>query len=97
MKTVGPSGNGSGHSIKRCGTYSDQIFSNFETIGTDKILVFRTTTLDKTDQYPSQAHVFTCGKLPWVELGSTIPSFKKFYDRKKICYQRSLVRSAKIE
>lgn len=79
MTTVGASDSGSGHSIKRCETYGDQIFSHFGVIGTDKILVFKTTTFDEAEQYPPQAHIFTSSKLTWVELGSVIPSFEEFY------------------
>ena len=46
MTTVRPSGSGSGHSIERCETYGAHFFSDFEAIGTDKILVCKNTTLD---------------------------------------------------
>lgn len=96
ITTVGPSGSGSGHSIKRCETCGDQIFSHFGAIGTDKILVFKTTTLDDAEEFPPQAHIFTKNKLSWVVLGTEIPCFDEFYDRDKIYPKRSLERRARI-
>ena len=93
---VGPSGSGSGHSIKLCGACGDQIFIHFGLDGTDKILVFKTTTLDDAEQFPPQAHIYTKRKLSWVALGTEIPCFDEFYDRNKIYPKRSLERRARI-
>ena len=49
ITTVGPSGSGSGHSIKRCEKCGDQIYSHFGALGTDQLLVLKTTTLDEAD------------------------------------------------
>jgi len=95
ITTVGPSGSGSGHSIKRCEACGDQIFSHFGLNGTDKILVFKTTTLDDAEQFPPQAHIYT-KKLSWIALGKEIPCFDEFYDRDKIYPKRSLERRARI-
>ena len=57
MTMVGPSGSGSGQSIERCETYGDHFFSHFEAIGTDKILVFKTNTLNQAEQYTPQANI----------------------------------------
>lgn len=95
--TVGPSSSGGGHSNRCCETCGVQIFSHFGAIRNDKILLFKATTLDESDQYPPQAHIFTSSKLPWVELISTIPSFEEFYVWIRFYSQRSLERSAKIE
>ena len=96
ITTVGPSGSGSGHSIKRCAAWGDQIFSYFGLNGTDKILVFKTTTLDDAEQFPPQAHIYTKSKLSWVALGTEIPCFDEFYDRDKIYPKRSLERRSRL-
>ena len=96
ITTVGPSGSGSGHSIKRCAACGDQIFSHFGLNGTDKILAFKTTTLDDAEQFPPQAHIYTMSKLSWVALGTEIPCFDEFYDRDKVYPKRSLERRARI-
>ena len=93
---VGPSGSGSGHSIQRCERCGDQVFSHFAAIGTDQILVFKTTTLDNAEGFPPLAHIFTKSKLSWVELGTDIPSFDEFYDRDEIYSNRSLERRSKF-
>ena len=78
ITTVGPSGSGSGHTIKRCKSCGDQIFSHFGLNGTDKILVFKTTTLDDAELFPPQAHIYTKSKLSWVALGTETPCFDEF-------------------
>ena len=97
VTTVGPSGSGSGHSIQRCERCGDQVFSHFAAIGTDQILVFKTTTLDSAESFPPLAHIFTKSKLSWVELGADIPAFEDFYDRDKIYSKRSLERRSKFD
>ena len=63
ITTARPSGSGSGHSIKRREACGDQIFSHFVLNGTDKIVVFKTTTLYDAEQFPSQAHIYLKSKL----------------------------------
>ena len=96
ITTVGPSGSGSGHSIQRCERCGDQMFSHFAALGTDRILVFKTTTLDNAECFPPLAHVFAKNKLSWVELGKDIPSFDEFYDWDKVYSKRSLERRSKF-
>jgi hypothetical protein len=96
VTTVGPSGSGSGHSIKRCEKCGDQIYSHFAVLGTDQLIVLKTTTLDDAESFPPLAHIFTKSKLSWVELGTDIPSFEEFYDRDKIYSKRSLERLSKF-
>ena len=93
---MGPSGSGSGHSIKRCERCGDQVFSHFAATGTDQILVFKTTTLDNAESFPPLAHIFAKSILFWVELGSDIPSFDEFYDMDEIYSKRSLERRSKF-
>ena len=90
INTVGPSGSGHGHSIKRCERCGDQIYSHFGALGTDQLIVLKTTTLDDAEMFPPLAHIFTKSKLSWVELGTDIPRFEKSYEINEIYSKRSL-------
>jgi len=94
--TEGPSGSGSNHSIKRCERCGDQIYSHFEALGTDQLIVLKTTTLDDVEMFPPKAHIFTKSKLSWVELGIDIPSFEKSYEIDEMYSARSLERLSKF-
>ena len=96
VTTVGPSGSGSGHSIKRCEKCGDQIYSHFGALGTDQLIVLKTTTLDDADRFPPLAHIFTKSKLSWVELGTDIPAFDEAYEVNNMYSKRSLERLKKF-
>ena len=96
ITTVGPSGSGSGHSIKRCEKCGDQIYSHFGALGTDQLLVLKTTTLDDAEMFPPLAHIFTKSKLSWVELGTDIPVFEASYAIDEMYSKRSLERLSKF-
>jgi hypothetical protein len=72
------------------------VFSHFAAIGTDQILVFKTTTLDNAKSFPPLAHIFMRSKLSWVELGTDIPSFDEFYDRDEMYSKTNLERRSKF-
>ena len=90
-ETVGPSKRGKGHTIKRCPTCGDQIYSQFE--GLNGIVVLKTTTLNEPSTFPPQAHIYVRSKLPWVELSGIIPVFEEFYSRKEVYTHEALKRS----
>jgi hypothetical protein len=89
-ETVGPSKRGKGHTIKRCTTCGDQIYSQFE--GLNRIIVLKTTTLNEPSRFPPQAHIYVRSKLPWVELSGVIPVFEEFYRREDIYTHEGLKR-----
>ena len=89
-ETVGPSGSGKGHVIKRCPNCGDQIYSHF--MGLNNLLVLKTTTLSNANELPPQAHVFLDSKLEWLKLSDNIPKFDKFYRREEIYSDESLER-----
>ena len=89
-ETVGPSGSGKGHVIKRCPNCGDQIYSHF--MGLNNLLVLKTTTLSDANELPPQAHVFLDSKLEWLKLSDDIPKFDKFYRREEIYSDDSLKR-----
>jgi hypothetical protein len=89
-ETVGPSGSGKGHVIKRCSNCGDQVYSLF--MGLNNLLVLKTTTLNNANEMPPQAHVFLDSKLEWLKLNDDIPKFDKFYRREEIYTYESLER-----
>ena len=90
IETMGPSGSGKGHTIKRCQTCGDQIYSQFS--GLNNLLVLKTTTLNDANRYPPQAHIFVKSKLSWLKICDDIPSFDAFYRREEIYSSESIKR-----
>ena len=92
INSKGPSGSGSLHKVFRCSKCLDQIYSQFNFIKNNKILILKTTTLDDPNLFPPQAHIFIENKLNWVKLNDDIPKFKKMYNREEIYSLESLQR-----
>jgi hypothetical protein len=83
---------GSGKSVQmffcnKCGSY---IYSDYESaIGR---LNVRTKTLEKSEEFPPQAHIFTKDKDEWVNLLNFNNCFEKMYDPKDTWPKESLSR-----
>ena len=83
---------GSGKSVKiffcnKCGAY---IYTDYETaIGR---LNIRTKTLENSEEFPPQAHIFTKDKDEWVNLSNINNCFEKMYDPKETWPNESLIR-----
>jgi hypothetical protein len=83
---------GSGKSVQmffcnKCGSY---IYSDYESaIGR---LNVRTKTLEKSEEFPPQAHIFTKDKDEWVNLSYFNNCFEKMYDPKETWPKESLSR-----
>jgi hypothetical protein len=83
---------GSGKSVQmffcnKCGSY---IYSDYESaIGR---LNVRTKTLEKSEEFPPQAHIFTKDKDEWVNLSNFNNCFEKMYDPKETWPKESLSR-----
>ena len=83
---------GSGKSIRiffcnKCGSY---IYTDYESaIGR---LNVRTKTLEKSDEFPPQAHIFTKDKDEWVNLSNINNCFEKMYDPKETWPKESIIR-----
>ncbi len=45
---------------------------------------YKTSTLDKADNFPPQAHAFTRSKANWILLDDKIPTFENMYDSEKL-------------
>tara|TARA_B100000676_G_scaffold105600_1_gene105516 strand:- start:517 stop:1017 length:501 start_codon:yes stop_codon:yes gene_type:complete len=92
INSKGPSGSGSLHEVFRCSKCLDQIYSQFNFVKNNKVLILKTTTLDDPNLFPPQAHIFIENKLNWVKLNDDIPKFKKMYNREEIYSLESLKR-----
>ena len=53
-------------------------------------VIIRTSTLNDSDIFPPQAHIFTKNKATWINLDDKIPFFERMYDRNKIWPKTSL-------
>jgi hypothetical protein len=71
----------------KCGSY---IYTDYESaIGR---LNVRTKTLEKSEEFPPQAHIFTKDKDEWVNLSNINNCFQKMYDPKETWPKESLTR-----
>ena len=83
---------GSGASYKtyfctKCGTY---VYADYDSaVGR---LTVRTKTLDNSEKFPPQVHIFTKEKDPWLNLSEDVICFKEMYDQKKTWPEDSLNR-----
>ena len=85
-----PTGSGARYKpyfCKKCGTY---IFCKYD-MAPGRIII-RTSTLDESENFPPQAHIFIRNKAFWINLDDKIPSFEGMYDREKLWPNVSLDR-----
>ena len=81
---------GSGASYKtyfctKCGNY---VYADYDSaVGR---LTVRTKTLDNSEKFPPQVHIFTKDKDPWLNLSEDVICFKEMYDQKKTWPEESL-------
>ena len=83
---------GSGASYKtyfctKCGNY---VYADYDS-GVGRLTV-RTKTLDNSEKFPPQVHIFTKDKDPWLNLSEDVICFKEMYDQKKTWPEDSLNR-----
>ena len=83
---------GSGASYKtyfctKCGNY---VYADYDSaVGR---LTVRTKTLDNSEKFPPQVHIFTKDKDPWLNLSEDVICFQEMYDPKKTWPEESLKR-----
>ena len=71
----------------KCGTY---VYADYDSaVGR---LTVRTKTLDDSEKFPPQVHIFTKDKDPWLNLSEDVICFKEMYDQKKTWPEESLNR-----
>ena len=59
-------------------------------------VIIRTSTFDKPEKFPPQAHIFIRSKASWIDLDDKIPSFESMYDRAKLWPKASLDRLSSL-
>ena len=71
----------------KCGNY---VYADYDSaVGR---LTVRTKTLDNSEKFPPQVHIFTKDKDPWLNLPEDVICFKEMYDQKKTWPEESLKR-----
>ena len=69
----------------KCGTY---VYADYDSaVGR---LTVRTKTLDNSEKFTPQVHIFTKDKDPWLNLSEDVICFKEMYDQKKTWPEESL-------
>ena len=53
-------------------------------------VIIRTSTLNDSDIFSPQAHIFTKNKATWINLDDKTPFFERMYDRNKLWPKTSL-------
>jgi hypothetical protein len=88
--TTMPTDSGRPHDVYRCPICQTAIWSDY---GRRRVLSFlRVATLDDPTLFPSDAHIFTRSKLPWVRLPEGARAFEIYYDLQKEWPAESLAR-----
>ena len=86
-----PTASGRGQKITRCVKCHTALWGNFSTAG-EAVHFVRLGTLDNPELFPPDVHIFTSTKLPWLVLGSDIPSYSAFYVKSETWSQESIER-----
>jgi len=85
-----PTDSGRPHDVTRCPKCETALWSDY---GRRGVLMFvRVGTLDKPAALPPDVHIFTRSKLPWVKLPAGVPTFKVYYNMRKLWPAASLKR-----
>ena len=83
-------GSGTGRRVffcTNCGTY---LYCKYKIVESQRIVAIRSKTLNDSDKFPPQAHIFLKDKDPWVNLTDTKNCFDMMYDREKIWPEQSI-------
>ena len=86
-----PSNSGQGQKIWRCPQCRIAVWSNYAGAG-DAVRFVRVGTLDDPDRLPTDIHIFTSSKQPWVVIPPGMPAVAEYYDRAKHWPAESLAR-----
>ncbi len=86
-----PTISGLGQKIWRCPTCKIAVWSNYVGAG-DLIRFVRVGTLDDSDRFPPDIHIYTASKQPWVTLAPDTPKVREYYDRTQFWPEASLKR-----
>lgn len=86
-----PSNSGKGQKIARCPTCHVAVWSNYAGSG-DAVRFVRVGTLDESDRFRPDIHIYTSSRQPWVVLSEDVPVVREYYDREVYWPAESLVR-----
>ena len=78
------------HDIYRCRECKVAVWSDYGR--RPQIRFVRVGTLDDPSALRPDIHIYTCTKAPWVRLPKGAPSFREYYDPKKVWPKKSLQR-----
>lgn len=84
-------GSGRRHEVASCERCGTAVWSRYEAAPGDTVFV-RVTQLVRPEECPPQVNIFTRSKRPWVELDPELPTFRDFYEIKKVWPPTSLGR-----
>ena len=77
-----PSNSGRGQIIVRCPQCRVALWSHCAGAD-DAVSLVRVGTLDDPDRLPSDIHIFTASRQPWVVLAPDVPAVAEYYDLKQ--------------
>ena len=86
-----PTPSGRGQKITRCANCKIAMWSNYAGAG-DVIKFVRVGTLDNSDAFPPDIHIYTSTKQDWVQLPGEIPAVEEYYSSREYWPQESLAR-----
>ncbi|USG63108.1 GFA family protein [Sneathiella marina] len=93
-----PTPSGTGQTITRCSKCKVAVWSNYNMGGLrERIRFIRVGTLDDSDQFPPDVHIYTRSKQPWVILPKEDQKVDVFYEFREAWSPESMERLAKIE
>jgi len=86
-----PTKSGRGQKITRCPDCRIALWSNYAGSG-DAVRFVRVGTLDEPDRIPSDIHIFTASKQPWVVTPPRARAVEEYYERDEHWSEESLAR-----
>jgi hypothetical protein len=87
-----PSNSGKGQRIARCPTCRIALWSNYGGLGD----VVRVGALDEPDRLPSDIHIYTMSKQPWIVLPPGARAVEQYYKSAEVWPKESLERRAAL-
>jgi hypothetical protein len=90
-----PSKSGKGQRIARCPKCRIALWSHYAGAG-DAIRFVRVGTLDDSDRFPPDIHIFTSTKQPWVVIPPGMRAVPEYYNSSEIWPKASLERRAAV-
>jgi hypothetical protein len=85
-----PTDSGHPHEIHRCAACGTALWSQYG--GVKGLRFVRVGTQDEPNALPSDVHIFTRSKLPWITLPPGVPAFEVYYDTKTLWPAESFAR-----